>query len=113
MLEVVRESRRVYRPTITSDAWDHFIESKYRHIEGLDKMSPTTLKKSGVSVVHILVEAGYLSDNRQKLLHLSIFGKRPFGWPDNEILLLMARLALAGKISLQIHTNDLALKSAS
>ena len=68
MLEVVKESRRVYRPTITSDAWDHFIESKYQHIEGLDKISSNTLKKSGVSVVRILVEAGYLSDNRKKLL---------------------------------------------
>lgn len=28
------------------------------------------------------------------------FGKRPYGWPDNEILLLTARLGLAGKLSL-------------
>lgn len=68
MLEVVKESHRVYRPTITSAAWDHFIESKYQHIEGLDKISSNTLKKSGASVVRILVEAGYLSDNRKKLL---------------------------------------------
>lgn len=51
-------------------------------------------------------EAVYLRDV------VAHFGKRPFGWPDNEILLLVARLALAGKISLHTNTHDLALKSA-
>ncbi|WP_257266232.1 BREX system P-loop protein BrxC [Endozoicomonas sp. ONNA2] len=51
-------------------------------------------------------EAVYLRDV------VTHFGKRPFGWPDNEILLLVARLALAGKISFTVNTNDLNLKNA-
>ncbi len=34
---------------------------------------------------------------------LSHFNRRPYGWPDNEILLLIARLALAEKISFSIQ----------
>ncbi|EKJ3211278.1 BREX system P-loop protein BrxC, partial [Escherichia coli] len=37
------------------------------------------------------------------------FGKRPYGWPDNEILLLTARLGLAGKLSFSTQGTDLAL----
>ena len=40
------------------------------------------------------------------------FGKRPYGWPDNEILLLTARLGLAGKLSFSTQGTDLALKKA-
>ncbi len=40
------------------------------------------------------------------------FGKRPYGWPVNEILLLVARLGLAGKVSLSSQGSDLALKKA-
>lgn len=40
------------------------------------------------------------------------FGKRPYGWPDNEILLLTARLGLAGKVSFSHQGTDLALKKA-
>ena len=40
------------------------------------------------------------------------FIRRPYGWADNEILLLTARLALAGKISFMIQGGDLALKQA-
>jgi len=40
------------------------------------------------------------------------FGKRPYGWPDNEILLLTARLGLAGKVSFSHQGTDLVLKKA-
>lgn len=40
------------------------------------------------------------------------FGRRPYGWPDNEVLLLVARLGLAGKISLSMQGSDLPLKKA-
>ncbi|MGL5292111.1 MAG: BREX system P-loop protein BrxC, partial [Vibrionaceae bacterium] len=40
------------------------------------------------------------------------FGKRPFGWPDDEVLLLTARLGLAGKVSFSIQGADLPLKKA-
>ena len=39
------------------------------------------------------------------------FSRRPYGWPDNEILLLVARLGLAGKISFTLN-GDLPLKKA-
>lgn len=51
-------------------------------------------------------EAVYLSDI------VTHFGKRPYGWPVNEILLLVARLGLAGKISFSIQGSDLALNRA-
>jgi len=40
------------------------------------------------------------------------FSKRPFGWPDNEILLLLARLALAGKVELTHQGAPLSLDKA-
>ena len=40
------------------------------------------------------------------------FGRRPYGWPDNEILLLTARLGLAGKVSFSTQGADLTLKKA-
>lgn len=40
------------------------------------------------------------------------FSKRPYGWPDNDILLLVARLGLAGKISLTSNGTNLPLKKA-
>jgi hypothetical protein len=43
---------------------------------------------------------------------LNRFSHRPYGWPDNEILLLVARLGLAGKISFTISGTELPLKKA-
>jgi hypothetical protein len=40
------------------------------------------------------------------------FSKRPFGWNDDEIILLMSRLALANKICFQMRQQDVPLKSA-
>ncbi len=37
------------------------------------------------------------------------FSKRPFGWPDGEILLLLGRLAAAGRISFHVAGPSLAL----
>lgn len=50
-------------------------------------------------------EAVYLRDV------IARFSRRPYGWPDNEILLLVARLGLTGKISFTLGT-DLPLKKA-
>jgi len=38
--------------------------------------------------------------------------RRPYGWPVNEILLLVARLGLAGKISFTLGASELPLKKA-
>jgi len=46
---------------------------------------------------------------RDVVLH---FIRRPYGWPDMEIVLLTARLALAGKISFTMHKSPLILKQA-
>ena len=51
-------------------------------------------------------EAVYLQDI------VARFSKRPYGWPDNEILLLVARLGLGGKISFSSQGSDLVLKKA-
>lgn len=51
-------------------------------------------------------EAVYLRDIIAK------FTRRPYGWPNDEILLLVARLALAGKISFTIGAAELPLKKA-
>ena len=40
------------------------------------------------------------------------FSKRPFGWNDDEILLIMSRLALSNKISFQMRQQDVVLRSA-
>jgi hypothetical protein len=40
------------------------------------------------------------------------FSKRPFGWNDDEIILIMARLALANKINFQKRQQDVSLRSA-
>jgi hypothetical protein len=40
------------------------------------------------------------------------FNKRPYGWPDAEILLILGRLAAAGKISLQMGGGTLPVNEA-
>ena len=40
------------------------------------------------------------------------FAKRPFGWNDEEILLIMSRLALSNKIIFQMRQQDVPLKNA-
>ncbi|MDO7643461.1 MAG: BREX system P-loop protein BrxC [Reinekea forsetii] len=43
---------------------------------------------------------------------LDRFNKRPFGWPDNEILLLIGRLAAGNHLTLQLNGGTLANKDA-
>ena len=40
------------------------------------------------------------------------FSKRPYGWPDSEILLLLARLGIAGKLEITYQKSVLALDQA-
>jgi hypothetical protein len=40
------------------------------------------------------------------------FSKRPFGWNDEEIVLIITRLALANKICFQMRQQDVSLKNA-
>ncbi|MGI2870743.1 BREX system P-loop protein BrxC [Vibrio fluvialis] len=40
------------------------------------------------------------------------FSRRPFGWNDYEIILMIARLAVANKITLQANQQDVPLRSA-
>lgn len=43
---------------------------------------------------------------------LGQFTRRPYGWQENEILLLVARLGLAGKLSFTLQAAELLLKKA-
>ncbi|WP_233998422.1 BREX system P-loop protein BrxC [Pseudoalteromonas sp. T1lg48] len=40
------------------------------------------------------------------------FSKRPFGWNDDEIILILSRLALTNKICFQMRQQDVSLKNA-
>ncbi len=40
------------------------------------------------------------------------YNKKPFGWPDDEIVLILARLAAAGRISFMLAGGSLPLKEA-
>lgn len=40
------------------------------------------------------------------------YNKRPYGWPDDEIVLILARLAAAGRISFMLAGGSLPLKDA-
>ncbi|MCB5160349.1 BREX system P-loop protein BrxC [Marinomonas algarum] len=51
-------------------------------------------------------EAVYLRDIIDR------FGRRPYGWPDNETLLLVARLGLSSKVSFSQQGSDLVLKKS-
>jgi len=63
---VLRECYRVYLPSLKADAWESFIEPKYLVIDGLTEMTESTIHKSGVNVIRMLVEAGYLNNNRAR-----------------------------------------------
>lgn len=43
---------------------------------------------------------------------LEYFGRRPYGWPESEVLLLLGRYALAGKASFHYQSSPLNLKQA-
>ncbi|EKN4688219.1 BREX system P-loop protein BrxC [Yersinia ruckeri] len=43
---------------------------------------------------------------------LTTFGRRPFGWPEDEVKLLVARLARSGKYSFNLQGSEIALKQA-
>lgn len=43
---------------------------------------------------------------------LTRFTRRPYGWQEDEVLILIARLGLAGKISFTLNNADLSLKNA-
>ncbi len=43
---------------------------------------------------------------------LTTFGRRPFGWPEDEVKLLVARLARSGKYNFTLQGSEIALKQA-
>ena len=68
MLNVVAEARRVYKLELSKTVWDDFMDDRVRTVEGLSKLSASTLSKAGTNVVRVLVEAGYLNNNRDREL---------------------------------------------
>ncbi|MGY6278252.1 DUF1819 family protein [Methylomonas sp. MgM2] len=68
MTHVIAETKRVYKPNLTSDAWDVFLHDRSRTLPGLYDLSDSTLKKTGTNVIRALVEAGYLDNNKNRRL---------------------------------------------
>ena len=68
MQYVVAETKRVYKPNLASDAWDVFLHDRSRTLPGLYDLSDSTLQKSGNNVIRVLVEAGYLDNNKNRRL---------------------------------------------
>lgn len=68
MQYVMGETKRVYKPNLSSDAWDAFLHDQIRALPGLNDLSESTLHKSGNNVIRSLVEAGYLDNNKSRRL---------------------------------------------
>ena len=66
MNHVLAESKRVYKPNLTADAWNVFLLDRFRILPGLSQLSESTLQKTGTSVIRALVEAGYLDNNKSR-----------------------------------------------
>jgi hypothetical protein len=82
MQSVVAETKRVYKPNLAADAWDSFIHERARTLPGLNKLSSSTVQKSGSNIIRSLVEAGYLNNNRQRLLQPVYLLPTPHVWLD-------------------------------
>lgn len=62
----VADARRMYRETLSAQAWVDFIEARQRVIDGLDGYSPSSIGKMGSNIYKMLVDAGYLESARSK-----------------------------------------------
>ena len=65
---VLAETKRVYKPNLSADAWDVFLQDRIRTLPGLYELSDSTLKKTGTNLIRALVEAGYLDNNKNRHL---------------------------------------------
>jgi hypothetical protein len=68
MHQVVMETKRVYKPNLSADAWDVFLRDRIRTLPGLSLLSPSTLQKTGNNVIRALVYASYLYNNKSRRL---------------------------------------------
>ena len=96
-------SNRELQSIVTADDMDQI---------GLDLNDPGVNPNAGKEVdryITLMNETNRAIYVRELLNH---FNRRPYGWPDNEVLLLIARLNLAGIISFTYQSNDLALKKS-
>ena len=60
------EARRTYKPSLISDAWSEFYNTRVRAYAELGGFSDSTVKKMGNNAIKALVDSGYLSDSRTK-----------------------------------------------
>lgn len=60
------EARRVYKPTLASDAWTEFYNTQTRVHPEIGKFFESTVKKMGNNTIKALVDSGYLSDSRKR-----------------------------------------------
>ena len=66
MRHSLAEARRTYKPSLSTDAWLEFIDTRIRTIPELGEYSESTLKKMGNNVIKALVDSGYLNSSRQR-----------------------------------------------
>jgi hypothetical protein len=62
------EAKRIYKPNLTPDAWLEFYHLKVKAYPELGLFSESSIKKMGNNTIKALVDAGYLSDSRKKIL---------------------------------------------
>lgn len=60
------EARRTYKPSLTTDAWSEFYNTRVRAYAELGSFSDSTIKKMGNNAIKALVDSGYLNDSRTK-----------------------------------------------
>lgn len=60
------EARRTYKPSLTTDAWSEFYNTRVRAYAALGSFSDSTIKKMGNNAIKALVDSGYLNDSRTK-----------------------------------------------
>ncbi|MGL5529524.1 MAG: DUF1819 family protein [Plesiomonas shigelloides] len=60
------EARRTYKPSLTTDAWSEFYNTRVRAYAELGSFSDSTIKKMGNNSIKALVDSGYLNDSRTK-----------------------------------------------
>jgi hypothetical protein len=78
---------------------------------GLDLKSPDVNPEASLEIEKYIT----LADDSDRVISaedvVRRFAKRPFGWNDEEILLITARLALANKICFQLRQQEVPLKN--
>jgi len=82
MSEYLAESKRLYKPSISNDAWMMFINERYERLPELSSYSESTLKRMGNNVIKSLVDVGLLKSTRDRQLQAI------YVLPETEVFLM-------------------------